>query len=47
MVEFSDGSKGMALNLESENVGVVFSVMIEILKRVMLLKELEVLLIRL
>ncbi len=23
MVEFSDGSKGMALNLESENVGVV------------------------
>ena len=24
MVEFSDGSKGMALNLESDNVGVVF-----------------------
>ena len=23
MVEFADGSKGMALNLESENVGVV------------------------
>ena len=23
MVEFSDGSKGMALNLESDNVGVV------------------------
>ena len=23
MVEFTDGSKGMALNLESENVGVV------------------------
>ena len=23
MVEFDDGSKGMALNLESENVGVV------------------------
>ena len=32
MVEFSDGSKGMALNLESENVGVVIFGMIEILK---------------
>ena len=30
MVEFSDGSKGMALNLESENVGVVILSLIHI-----------------
>ena len=47
MVEFSDGSKGMALNLESENVGVVILEMIEKLKKVMLLKEQEVLLMHL
>jgi len=47
MVEFSDGSKGMALNLESENVGVVILETIEKLKKVMLLREQEVLLTRL
>ncbi len=39
MVEFADGSKGMALNLESDNVGVVILEMIKILKRETLLKE--------
>ena len=39
MVEFEDGSKGMALNLENDNVGVVFLVMTEILKREIQLKE--------
>ena len=29
MVEFEDGSKGMALNLESDNVGVVILAMTE------------------
>ena len=33
MVEFDDGSKGMALNLENDNVGVVILEMIEKLKR--------------
>ncbi len=46
MVEFSDGSKGMALNLESENVGVViFLEMTELLKKVIQLRELVQLLI--
>ena len=39
MVEFEDGSKGMALNLENDNVGVVTLEMIEKLKRVIQLKE--------
>ena len=33
MVEFDDGSKGMALNLENDNVGVVIFGMTGILKR--------------
>ena len=41
MVEFSAGIKGMALNLESDNVGVVILEMIDQSKKVMLLKEQE------
>ena len=36
MVEFSDGSKGMALNLESENVEKLFLEMTVISKKEML-----------
>ena len=39
MVEFEDGSKGMALNLENDNVGVVILVTIEALKKEIQLKE--------
>jgi len=39
MVEFSDGSKGMALNLENDNVGVVIFGEIKLLKKAILLKE--------
>ena len=45
MVEFADGSKGMALNLESEMLVLLFLEMTEILKKVIQLKELEILLI--
>ena len=34
MVEFSDGTRGMALNLENDNVGIVILVTIAILKKV-------------
>ena len=47
MVEFSDGIKGMALNLESDNVGVVILVMTDLLKKEILLKEQVQLLIHL
>ncbi len=46
MVEFTDGSKGMALNLESENVGVVILEMIRRLKKETQSKEQEQLLTR-
>ena len=39
MVEFEDGSKGMALNLESDNVGVVIFGDDRRLKKVTQLKE--------
>ena len=39
MVEFEDGSKGMALNLENDNVGVVIFGDDRKLKRVIQLKE--------
>ena len=39
MIEFPGGVKGMALNLEQDNVGAVILAMIKILKKVMLLKE--------
>ena len=39
MVEFEDGSKGMALNLENDNVGVVIFGDDRILKKVIPLKE--------
>ena len=45
MVEFSDGSKGMALNLKVKMLGLLFLEMIEKLRKVTLLKEQEVLLI--
>ena len=41
MVEFSAGLKGMALNLESDNVGVVILERTVQLKKVILLKEQE------
>ena len=45
MVEFADGSKGMALNLESENVGVVIFGDDKAIKEGEQSKELEQLLI--
>ena len=41
MVEFADGSKGMALNLESDNVGVVIFGDDRAVKKVIQSKELE------
>ena len=47
MVEFSDGSKGMALNLESENVGVVIFGDDRTIKEGHVVREQEVLLMHL